>query len=656
MSPLIYSSIRIVLRTLMYKISHFISRQTIFLFTLFSLSFTQLLAINSAQATALNNATDNINKAKTVTFIRDYTYNASENDSKVSARRAALEQLQKAAIEEVGIHIQSSVVNHETVTQGELKREMQLNFKTFSQALTKTKILEEKWNGETFYIKAEIEVDPNGITTAMNNLQSGKTPEEICADNAAKVRALLQNPANIERNQALVDIAITTKFDEDCNRWQYGILSSLTRYEEYPTKGYRKFIFSQLTTVKSYQIVNLIPKVIGYAISHGGKVSKGEWAITLQAMQRMPTNKFHGIVRALTRLDMMEYEKKIKDIIQLAEDNKLGYPATTKENAIQTIIKISLGKSKEYTGQLYLKYADDLTDVNKLAPIVSKIFEWSYKQDDNASEITEVESQALADEVINHFFDNNDIERFSENAKRSLYEIMRPLINASRHPEYNADEDISNQYIKDLLKRYPNEFAYLVESHPISVSSKNLFLLQNNLPAANLCLPKACAKQVFNRELTSPQQNVYLDYLEAYGNRANVVEKDMIKLFDRSRAMPSSVNRTHRKTVLITILANIKTTNTKAIDLMINSLKDFDHKVPDTAINALGSIGMPAFERIKVFFAESEDLSKRRMIEAIGQMPPTKDMITFLKSIPTPSNLPMKFAIEDAIERHESAQ
>lgn len=47
--------------------------------------------------------------AAPVALVRDYTYRASENDSKVSARKAALQQLQALAIEEVGVQVQASL-------------------------------------------------------------------------------------------------------------------------------------------------------------------------------------------------------------------------------------------------------------------------------------------------------------------------------------------------------------------------------------------------------------------------------------------------------------------------------------------------------------------------------------------------------------------
>jgi hypothetical protein len=596
-------------------------------------------------------------KAKTVTFIRDYTYNASENDSKVSARRAALEQLQKAAIEEVGVHVQSSVVNHDTVTQGTdtertLKREMQLNFKTFSQALTKTKILEEKWNGESFYIKAEIEVDPNGITAAMKSIEADKPIVDVCKDNSDKVEVLWQKPANTERNQALYDIAITANFDDDCNRWQYGVLSSLTRHTNYPIPAYREFLFSQVSSVKAYELPDLLPKVINYAIRHSGNTTEEEWKVILAAMQRIPQRYVYSVLRSLSYLNAVDYKNKINDIISLASSNKLGDPAISKESAIQGIIKVSLEKHKQLTAKLYLAYADQLSDIDKLTPTVIKIYQWGHLPENN-------EFIELADEVFEYFINSNDLDSANEvsgnnksndRTTRALYQLIQPLMNE------RSAQDPKNQYLKDLIQHYPSQFAYVIESQKIHESYKNLFLLKYNLPSNNLCSPAECAKQAANRELSTTEQNLFLDYLVAYGNRAKPVEKNIVKLLDRSRAMGSSALRTHRKTQLIIILANIKTTNSKAIDLLITSLKDFDYKVPHTAITTLSAIGMPAFERMKVVFADSEDLSKRRMVEAMREMPPSKDILTFLQSLPVPKNQALKFAIEDAIEVHESAQ
>ena len=69
-------------------------------------------------------------------FVREYTYNASENDSKVSARKAAMQQLQVLLIQEVGVQVRSSFEVDDTVSNDVLSREVKANYSTFAQALT----------------------------------------------------------------------------------------------------------------------------------------------------------------------------------------------------------------------------------------------------------------------------------------------------------------------------------------------------------------------------------------------------------------------------------------------------------------------------------------------------------------------------------------
>jgi hypothetical protein len=47
-------------------------------------------------------------KAETKTFIKEYTYQASEFDSKASSRILALEQVKRLLLEELGTYLESS--------------------------------------------------------------------------------------------------------------------------------------------------------------------------------------------------------------------------------------------------------------------------------------------------------------------------------------------------------------------------------------------------------------------------------------------------------------------------------------------------------------------------------------------------------------------
>jgi len=83
--------------------------------------------------------------AQTQTFIKEYTYQASEVDSKVSSRAIALEQVKRLLLEELGTYIES----HTEVTNFELTKDQ---ITALTAGIVKTQIQNEKWDGERYWI------------------------------------------------------------------------------------------------------------------------------------------------------------------------------------------------------------------------------------------------------------------------------------------------------------------------------------------------------------------------------------------------------------------------------------------------------------------------------------------------------------------------
>lgn len=103
------------------------------------------------------------------TFVRSYTYQASESDSKISARANALTEVKRLLLEELGVYMES-YVNY-TIEEENLQitKDFFTNeIKQLSVGITETKILEETWNGEQYYIKAEIVADPTDVVRKIN--------------------------------------------------------------------------------------------------------------------------------------------------------------------------------------------------------------------------------------------------------------------------------------------------------------------------------------------------------------------------------------------------------------------------------------------------------------------------------------------------------
>jgi tetratricopeptide (TPR) repeat protein len=111
--------------------------------------------------------------AETKTFIREYTYTASEADSKITSRAIALDQVKRMLLEEIGIYLKSEFQTAKQEKNGVYSELTKEQTQSITAGITETKILEERWNGETYYIKASITVDPDEVT---------KTIARIAAD------------------------------------------------------------------------------------------------------------------------------------------------------------------------------------------------------------------------------------------------------------------------------------------------------------------------------------------------------------------------------------------------------------------------------------------------------------------------------------------
>src|SRR3989339_1565221 len=93
------------------------------------------------------------------TFLREYSYHASEADSKITARSIALTQIKTQLLEEIGVYIESNFEDTSKESRAGIEQLTQQQIVSITAGVTETKVLEEKWDGEIYYMKAEIDVD-----------------------------------------------------------------------------------------------------------------------------------------------------------------------------------------------------------------------------------------------------------------------------------------------------------------------------------------------------------------------------------------------------------------------------------------------------------------------------------------------------------------
>jgi tetratricopeptide (TPR) repeat protein len=101
--------------------------------------------------------------AQAKTFEREYTYRASEADSKITARSIALNQTKTGLLEEIGVYIESTFDDKLAEKKTGLEQLSQQQIVSITAGVTETKILDEKWDGQTYYMKAQITIDIDDV-------------------------------------------------------------------------------------------------------------------------------------------------------------------------------------------------------------------------------------------------------------------------------------------------------------------------------------------------------------------------------------------------------------------------------------------------------------------------------------------------------------
>lgn len=132
-------------------------------------------------------------------FQREYTYRAGDDDSKNSARAAALRELRSELLREVGVYIESYVQLEAISSKDEDREYIREEIRQLTAGKVETKILQERWDGEAFYIEALVKIDPDDVVKGINrSLEQRRTSVEL-----AQMRKLLsEQKAEIAANRS----------------------------------------------------------------------------------------------------------------------------------------------------------------------------------------------------------------------------------------------------------------------------------------------------------------------------------------------------------------------------------------------------------------------------------------------------------------------
>jgi len=130
-----------------------------------------------------------------VTFEREYKYQASEADSKLYCRAIALEQVKVLLLEELGVYLESETeVKNFQLTKDQIS--------TMTAGIVMTEILDEKWDGQTYTMKAMIKADSSEVVTSVDSLRRDRQKIHELQSTRAKAKAALMEVEKLKNEIA----------------------------------------------------------------------------------------------------------------------------------------------------------------------------------------------------------------------------------------------------------------------------------------------------------------------------------------------------------------------------------------------------------------------------------------------------------------------
>jgi tetratricopeptide (TPR) repeat protein len=133
--------------------------------------------------------------AEIKTFIKEYTYNASEVDNELSRRATAMREVKRLLLEELGTYLECiTEVRNFQLTKDQLT--------ALTEGIAKTEIIDEKWYVDEYWIKSKIIADTGYIIKSIGELSKDGNKLQELEDAKNEVEFILKENKELRQELA----------------------------------------------------------------------------------------------------------------------------------------------------------------------------------------------------------------------------------------------------------------------------------------------------------------------------------------------------------------------------------------------------------------------------------------------------------------------
>jgi tetratricopeptide (TPR) repeat protein len=260
-------------------------------------------------------------KTKTITSIKEYTYQASEIDSKLSSRTIALEQVKRLLLEELGTYL----ISETAIKDFQLTKDQ---ISSLTAGIVMTVILDEKWDGKTYFLKAKITTDTDELVRSIDNVRRNQEQSKNWEEMKKKTDEALKKIEELRKEMENVKGA---KVGQDKYAKAINELNAVDWFK----KGY----VLRFTDKNNQEAMKAFDKAIDidphYAKAYAGRAAiYNDWGQDQQALRESeqaiqldPNLAWAFSCRGYARTSLRNYQEAIQDFNKAMElDPKYAWP------------------------------------------------------------------------------------------------------------------------------------------------------------------------------------------------------------------------------------------------------------------------------------------------------------------------------------------
>jgi TolB-like protein len=454
------------------------------------------------------------------------------------------------------------------------------------------------------------------IVNQINSSQqvASKNKAEICKEKVKAFRIWLEDLSTPEKINAAINEGMKTPFDNLCGQLHYDLIYSLSRYHLYPS-SYKRFLAATLDTIAFPTNDERAYEICRYW-NDDKHIDEEEWRSGFSAMKKIGNYSLSSYVSSLigrTEDSPEQLKDRINQLMELAQNQKLGLPRPMAYN--DAFLEVWEGIYKnELKIYLYEAFSKNLTIDGKFAPKIYSKHNSLYKDCDRQEDKSKVLNWLI------RFFNEYSFEKAHEELYNFAFQFQ-PTSNES------TNQRISKEYpaadLKILVNQCKNRFTEYALLSPYNSQKEDRinFCVQNNIPIPGVIPTTTEADNILKGNNLDEQLRV-MNLLVQMKAVSKTLEPTLISLLDK-KSLEDKEKMTEIQSLATEVLGHLKTSNTRAIDRMIQMVTSYNYQEADRAKAALVEIGKPAVQPLIKRLqstTEQEDGLRYQIILMLGKI------------------------------------